>query len=265
MKKTIVVVLIVIVGLVLIFRSCGSRGASSIQGNGDIKTSEISVGSFDFVSISGSASVIFHQSHERRVVISVDSNLQKYTDISVKRGVLSIGTKEKRVCIFTQYLVEIYAPSLLGVTITDSGSFESKDTIIASRFETKLSGSGKLSGNFVCDDFNAEISGSGEVKGHIECTLFTGDISGSGKMTISGNSDRIQLTIVGSGVFEGNNFRVNNAFLDISGSGNVYMRIMDNLSADVSGFGVVRYWGNPKIEFRGSGSGSIERADGDNN
>ena len=243
-------------GIAVIFVSC--RAAVPIKGDGIMVTSEKSIAPFENMEISGDALVYFHPDREYRAVVTVDSNLEDYVEVFTKNKTLHIGSKKRGSYLFTQFIVDVYCPGLAGVSISGSARFEGKNTITVPRFRSQISGTGKIEGNFECDDFSTAISGSGEIAGYIACSRFRADISGSGKIAVNGNSNDTNITVSGSGVFTGNEFKTNNANIRISGSGNMHIWVVENLKANVSGFGTIKYRGNPKIDFKGSGSGRLE-------
>ena len=229
-----------------------------IKGNGNMVTSEKPVADFYTINISRNATVNYHESPEYRAVVTVDSNLNEFISVYTDNGTLYIGAKRGRHYLFTQYIVDVYAPSLEGVSISGSARFEGIDTISSSVFNLRISGSGKINGNFECNDFSTRISGSGDIRGNIICKNFQADISGSGDITLAGSCDYFNVTVTGAGDLNGREFMANNADVRISGSGRVNIWVVENLRANITGAGVVRYRGTPKIDFRGSGAGRME-------
>jgi len=117
---------------------------------------------------------------------------------------------------------------------------------------------GDAKGDFECNDFSANISGSGDINGNVICKNFEADISGAGKMELRGSSSSFDISVSGSGDLYGREFQTNNADIRISGAGIVNIWVLDYLRASINGAGRVRYRGNPKIDFRGSGAGRLE-------
>jgi hypothetical protein len=227
------------------------------NGNGNMVTSEKPVSAFDSIQISGSVAVNYHTSQEYRAVVTVDSNLEEYVRIETRGGVLTIGTKRGHYR-FTNYTVEVYAPSLTGVSISGSVRFEAVDKIAAPSFNLNISGSGKIKGSFENDNFSTRISGSADMDSYIVCGSFRAAIAGSGNIKLSGSANNLDISVSGSGDFAGSEFKANNAVINISGSGRIHIWVLENLKARVSGSGRVRYRGNPKIDYSGSGSGRLE-------
>jgi len=253
MKKSNIIAGIFIIGFSVICLSCI---VFPVIGNGQLVTTEKTVSQFEKVNVGGSAEVRFYESQAYRVVVTVDSNLSDYVDIFTRNRELNIRLKNGNYS-FTRFLVDVYCPVLTGVSMSGSGSFSGVDKIVTSSFEAIVSGSGKIDGTVECGNFSARISGSGRINNNVVCDSLTATISGSGEITITGTGRDSDIRISGSGDFRGIEFKTNNVSARISGSGNLIIWILDYLRANVSGSGDIRYRGNPRIDFSGSGSGRI--------
>ena len=224
-----------------IFAVCLSCAWPLKRGNGIMMSSEKPVSAFETVEVSGMAVVNYYKSQEYRAVVTVDSNLDKYVKVNTEGAVLKIGTERGGNYFFTQYIVDVYAPSLHGISISGSVHFNAKDKITVSTFRSDISGSGKITGTFECDNFITKISGSGV-------------------LTLTGSCSTLDISVSGSGNFSGNEFETKNAHIHISGSGKMDVWVLEYLSAEISGSGRVRYRGDPKIDYSVSGSGRLERS-----
>jgi hypothetical protein len=229
----IVVAMTFSIAFSMIFVSCGTIG------NGNLVASERVVSPFNKINGKDIVKVNYHTSSEYRVTVTTDSNLTEFVTTDVKDNVLNIEIKNGHYK-FTKILVDIYCPTLTDIEISDSGDFNGIDRIITSTLKLN-------------------VSDSGNIMVTIECDNFLSQISGSGKIIVSGNSTDSNISISGSGNLDGNNFIVNNAIFNISGSGNAYISVTDYLQADISGSGTLNYNGEPKIDYYISGSGKIKK------
>jgi hypothetical protein len=236
--KTVLCKLIILSLVIGIFTGC--EFMHIINGNGNPKTSELTVSAFEKIDCSGSAEVRYFASDDYRVEYTIDSNLDEYVKIDAKNNVLNIRLQKGYAYSYKKFLVDVYCPVITRVEISGSVSFEGVDKIITSRFESIVSGSGKVKGRFDCQDFIAKSSGSSE-------------------MTISGNSKNTIIDISGSGDFCGNDFLTKNATIKVSGSGDITIGVEEYLKATISGSGNISYWGNPTVDKTISGSGNIKK------
>lgn len=211
-------------------------------GNGNIITDERKLPSFNRIMIEGIAEVRFHTSTEYRAVVSIDSNLNEYFQTTVRNEVLIIKYEPSGPFSSTKEIADIYCPNLTDISISGAGRFEAIDTITSPVFKVNISGAGAIYGTIKCEAFSAGISGTGEIN-------------------IKGNTQKAEISISGSGDFNAAECIINDCSIEISGSGRADMYVEDTLSGTISGAGRIKYRGKPEINFRNSGSGSVEKVE----
>lgn len=241
---------IIFIGLLFIGLSdvYASGDEERIRGNGDNITSERTVSFFNKIEITkaynsnngsdGKGILRVHSSQEYRYRISIDSNLEQYIAIDNKDDILKIETKQK---IAEDFIVDIYCPNILGITIDNIARVEFIDNMITPSLEIN-------------------INGGGEIAGAIACDRFTANYNGAGNIDISGSSNEAQVNINGAGNFNGYEFRVKNGIFQINGAGRIECWVIDNMTVDIFGVGNIRYRGEPNIHSRRGGIGSIKKA-----
>jgi hypothetical protein len=137
--------------------------------------------------------------------------------------------------------VYITMPELKGLGVSGSGKAEIKDAIKTEDLDLSVSGSGKIfTSDVVVSKLGCSISGSGDIV-----------------MGGNGNTTRANISISGSGNYEGGSYKIGTAEIHISGSGNCSCNVTESLMASVSGSGDVTYEGNPKVDAHVSGSGKV--------
>ena len=230
-----------VIALCIGFASCINITNTSKRGCGNIVTSERTVSAFEEINAGNSANVRFHIGEEFRAVLSIDENLYEYVEIETRNNTLRIQTIRRGSFSPTQFTVDVYAPTLSGVTLSGVGSFENVEKLIVPSFEMNLSGAGTITGTIESENFSARISGAGNIR-------------------ISGSSKNADFRLSGAGGLRGSNFIVNNAVARVSGAGSMDIYVTDDLNATVSGVGSISYRGNPpRVESRVSGVGSVNR------
>lgn len=124
-----------------------------------------------------------------------------------------------------------------------------------------VSGSADVKGQnmFTTERMNLNISGSGSIDLRLMANSVNADISGSGDISLIGDAETADIDINGSGDFRGLDLKLDNCFIDISGSGTSRVWVNDFISVDISGSGDVHYKGNPETDINISGSGDVSR------
>jgi hypothetical protein len=219
-----------------------ARGGKEMNGNGDITMSERNVAVFENILQDSNAHVRFHTSSEYRVVITTDSNLQKSVGIDVKDNSLIIGTEMLGQPKFTQFFVDVYAPQIVNVSISGSGTFEIIDTLKVSSFV-------------------ANISGNGTVNGRLECETFETIISGAGNIKLEGKALISKIIITGSGNIDCFSLQTNETTVIPTGrGGNINIWALEIINAEISGDAKIIYRGDPVVNYtKHYGNGFIEK------
>ncbi|MEZ4959097.1 MAG: head GIN domain-containing protein [Saprospiraceae bacterium] len=125
-----------------------------------------------------------------------------------------------------------------------------------------IAGSGKIKGEnfFTADDLELRISGSGKMDLGLNAHQIDGKISGSGEMLLEGATDHLDFDISGSGDLHAFDLAAKTADLNVSGSGDAEVQVLDNLDVKISGSGDVFYKGYPVLNVNISGSGKVRSA-----
>lgn len=251
MKKTALISLMFVLTLAY-------ANASGIMGNGKPITIEKTLTQFDSIRAGGKCAVNFHESEEYRAVITIDSNLEEYIDVSVRDSTLGIGIKTGFRINHTKYIVDVFCPLVKNISLSGSVQFSCIDKIRTTDIALYISGSAKINGSFECESFNAGISGSSNISGNIESNSFSADISGSSNIVLTGNAEDMNISVSGSVKFDGKDFQTKNTSIRVSGSSIISVWATNHLKAQVSGSTTVKYRGNPVIDITGSGSKRLQ-------
>lgn len=148
------------------------------------------------------------------------------------------------------------------INLNVSGSGNMKVEVEASgELESDVSGSGNIDLKGTCSSFNSDVSGSGRVNVSLRAS---GDaefgVTGSGKIEATGSADKVKTSISGSGRLLAANLETNSCEVRITGSGDVEINVKNELDANITGSGSVRYKGNPsKVNSHSAGSGSVRK------
>jgi hypothetical protein len=125
--------------------------------------------------------------------------------------------------------------------------------------ELHLSGSLEAGAQSIkTDRLLLSISGSGKIQmPRLEAGELDVHISGSGDIQLAGKVDRQVVQISGSGNYQAGECESQNTTVDVSGSGDATVWAHVALEAHVSGSGDIRYYGSPQVNTHISGSGSV--------
>ncbi len=131
------------------------------------------------------------------------------------------------------------------------------------RYETvSLAGSGNMVAETAINStekIKLSIAGSGDIKlKEINAPEVYVNIAGSGKAEASGSTRTVDIDVAGSGDVRMKDLKAENAKINIAGSGNVWVYASMMLDVRVAGGGDIHYYGNPsEIKSKSAGSGNL--------
>jgi len=233
-----------------------------VNGNGILETQPRNATAFNHIENSTAADVIYKKDDSPGITVVAESNLLEYIVTEIVNGKLEIRTEPRTMCLdYTkQPVITVTSPELKNIESSGSGTFIA-DTMSANPNSIKLSGSGDIFiGSISCNDLSASIYGSGNIeitRGSFQNADLL--ITGSGDIDIKGSSNSGHLRITGSGDIKSGQFTLGTANETISGSGNIFTWVGNNLTAEISGSGNIYLKGNPTINQTITGSGKIIR------
>ncbi|HVL51042.1 MAG TPA: head GIN domain-containing protein [Actinomycetota bacterium] len=200
--------------------SPGSR-PTHVMGSGRVEVEQREVAGFDRVTINGAADLFIEQAGEESLSVEAEDNLLPLLISQVSDGRLALGV----------------GPNT-GITATRPIIFRLK---VKSLRQLEASGTGRV---------NAVRLDTPELRI---------DTSGSVAAVFAGRAAVQEISLSGTGTFDGRDLQGERASVDASGTGEVIVNVGGSIDARVSGTATVRYLGTPQVDRRVSGLGSVER------
>ncbi len=214
----------------------------------DANAEKRSVSGYHGVAVSGSIELFLTQGSEESVAVSADDPKKLDKVITeVKSGILHIYIENKnKIKIDWDHnskKIRAYV-SVKNIDYLSSAG----------------SGNVHIEGNLKADKLKINISGSGNIKGNLAIKDLIVGLSGSANADLSGNAEKSDFHISGSGNIGTYDFATEFSKVSISGSGNVRTTVTKELSAHISGSGSVYIKGEGLIrDYTSSGSGKFKR------
>lgn len=212
--------------------------SDKVKGNGKITTETRKTADYDLIKISGSFDVDLVSGKEGTISIKGDENLMPLIKVEVEDNTLKIYT-QKNSNIRPSQKIQVVVPfdKISELSLSGSGNIQTKNNIKSDKFSAKLSGSGNFNLGVESNDFDLNLSGSGNV--HLKGTAnnFSTKLSGSGDITATDlKSKNVDVNVSGSGNSRVNCNE--NLTARVSGSGNIkYSGNPEKRDVKVSGSG----------------------------
>lgn len=223
------------------------------------------------------------QSDEYKLIVKTDENILPQLEIFNNGSRLVIDSKTNIAPTkleFYVYLPDISAIEMNGtgdvfidnpinqgksgfyLTLNGTGNFN-MDKITTDDVEIKLNGSGNVNIDemVIQSKFSIKLGGSGNINiGVLQVPDVIINSLGSGNIDFSsGNVTNFNLGLYGSGNVNSIECKADFANILSEGSGDVYIWVINSLTAVLKGSGNVYYKGNPTINATVTGSGSLKK------
>jgi hypothetical protein len=255
--RTQINVLLLAVLFIPLFNSCIPD--VFISGNHEIVEEERIIPTFKRISSSGSFNIYYEYASEPSLLLVGESNILEYIETYVSGNELKITTPFN-VSLNPREVIEVFVKGPYPDEIKLSGSgLIYTDTIFNDYLSLKISGSGDIDSKFVGETFESTISGSGRMFLYADCKRMETLLSGSGRIEAEGYADDARYTITGSGKIMALDLEAEEARVLISGSGDLYLNVFDELTGTISGSGNIYYIGRPSVNVTITGSGRVKK------
>ena len=142
-----------------------------------------------------------------------------------------------------------------------SGASDAELALKARKLDLDISQASELNFKGGADEMEVDLSGSSDM--NIDATVgkMKGDLSGSSSIQLRGQAESMSMDLSGSSDIEGHAMRVTVASIELSGSSDATVYVVDALSVQASGNSSLRYKGNPRLDVSSSGGSTIKPLD----
>jgi hypothetical protein len=217
----------------------GCDNLIGVQGNGNVKSEERSVDSFDQISVGGAFDVYLTQGDTESLRVEADENLLPLIETTVRNGRLVIRSREN---IGEAKELNVYVTFRELNKIETSGACEIKNE-------------GQLNFN------NLVLKGSGasEIDLSLRAEKLEGEYSGASEVDLEGSAEVCEFKLSGASELDAEGLVVQQMKIDLSGASEAEVQVTQNLKVHASGASSVVYTGNPAIDQHTSGASSVRK------
>ncbi len=210
------------------------------EGEGEVESFELNIDNFKGIDLKIDGEVFITQGNSRQVLVEGQKNIIDMLELDIRDEVWDIELDD---CArkYDDLRIYITMPYIDYLALSGSGEIVSENTIESSELTLRLSGSGRMNLGLNTKSLDARISGSGSIRAEGIADIADFHISGSGELRTFDME-----SLIGE--------------VRITGSGDVEVRVLDELDVSISGSGDVYYKGYPALNVHISGSGDVINA-----
>lgn len=220
--------------------SWGRIFSSKVKGNGELVKQDRDIDDFTGVQACCSLTVELRQGSSYSVEVEAESNLQEYIKTERRGSTLEIGF-ERNTNIKTTEPITVYVtlPELEYVGASSSAKLMGKTDFRGDDLELDVSSSGSITLDFSGEEVEAEASSGGKIE--LTGTVSFVDCDASSGSRISAGDCKARR-----------------ARADVSSGAGITVHATEEVNADASSGGSVRYLGNPgAVDADTSSGGSV--------
>ena len=243
------------------FLSCDEFIAVDIVGDGNVKK-EIREPSFfnEIQLLNSDFELILRSGEERKIVVEADSNIVSYVTTEVSGNQLIIDEKNNFNLLPRENIViRIFYPDKVLKTEIVNGGILKSDSLVLDKFEASIYGMSQMQTDTLrCKTMELFSEGGANVvlKGIFE--NLNVHQQGSGDLTVYGLSSFADFLLEGSGKIDSREMVINNAVIQLYGSGLIMCKVTNSLNAKITGGGRIYYYGMPEnLEKEIDGDGLV--------
>lgn len=208
-----------------------------IKGSGPLVSVELNMPPINAIELSLPGEVLIRQGAEQQITVEARQSIIDELNLNVNNGLWRIDT-DRCVRDIDDFRVLVTLANIAELGIIGSGDIVSEEFLLVDDILLYIEGSGDMDLGLDADDIDVEIIGSGDV-------------------LLEGIGDQLDVGITGSGDLRSFSLEVFRAKINISGSGDAEVNVIDELDVRISGSGDVKYKGNPVIDVVISGTGRV--------
>ena len=234
-RCTILLALIVIATIVL--SACST---TTVRGSGNVVEESREVSDISGVNLATIGDLTIAVGDTESLRIEAEDNLMEYFETTVRNGKLRIEIQDN-IKLETTKPVRYY----LTVTGLDTIEISSAGNIEAPDLEA--------------EEFSITISSAGDLEmGELNADTLEIDIGSTGNLDIAGGKVKSQDISIGStGNYTAQGLASDEADVRLSSTGSATIWVRDNLKANLSSSGDVRYRGDPTVDATTSSTGEV--------
>ncbi len=257
-RQTILLTTFILATLVL--SACSIGNARTVRGSGNVVEETREVSDVSGVNLATIGHLTIEVGDTESFRIEAEDNLLEYFETGVRGGKLRIET-QNNVRLETTKPVRYYltVTGLDTLEISSAGNIEAPD-LEAEQFSITISSAGNLEmGDLEADTLTVKISSSGDVTmGALNAETLEVDIGSTGNLDIGGGEVKSQDINIGStGNYTAQDLASDEAEVRLSSAGSATIWVLDNLKANLSSSGDLRYRGNPTVDATTSSAGDV--------
>lgn len=239
-----------------------------LKGNKIVTTQNREVSNFNIIEVSADVDVYLSQGNQNTVSVETDENLQNAVSILVDNNTLRINfsdkiSKSKKMNVHVTVTEDlqiisayknanIYADTRLILRKLTINAFENADfkvKIDADDFYINGFKNTNLNFDVFSKNMEAKINDACKLKLAGEIDSLKTEIKNNGILIVKGKGSLVEIKARNNGTFKGDNFKIENAFIDANSRTNITVNVKEIIKLSLSEKAELNIYNEPVVEI----------------
>ncbi|MGS0748195.1 DUF4252 domain-containing protein [Halpernia sp. GG3] len=212
---------------------------------------ERNVGKFTGIKVSSGIKVNLTQGDKQEVRVETDQDKLQYIATEVQGGILNIYVKNpsNKNLNFNKIFVNVVAPEINEISTVAGSNLTVLNTLNADKINLESTSGSLLNGDFnITNTANLLVTSGANLNANVKSNQLNFQGTSGSNAVINGNVAEVNFELTSAANCNAQNLVVQNATAQVTSAGNLSLNVTDNLKANASSGGKIRYKGNPKID-----------------
>jgi hypothetical protein len=243
------------VSILLISSSCIFMGPG-MEGNGNVTEENRKTGDFNEIEVSRGMNVYISQGDYTKVLVRADENLMDAIETRIEGDKL-IVTATKNIRKATSKKVFVTAPDFSEIKSSSGSNVFSETKIVSDNIELSSSSGSNMTVEVNSGNLEASASAGSNMKLEVVAENIESSASAGSNIKFEGATESFSGKVSSGSNIKAEDLKTKNCIAKASSGGNIWITVVEELTADASSGGNIFYYGDPEMK-------NIEKSSGGN-
>lgn len=232
MKKA----LLLLIAVLFATTSCIFDSPPAIVGNGKVVKEVRDVSGFTAINASAGLDVYLNQADRFSVVVEADENLHEVIVTELQGNELKVGVEGYNIRGAKARKVHVSLPDLRSLNVSSAADLRGES-------------------DFDCENLQLSVSSAGSIDLEVHATSISINASSSGAALLCGRAEHLDVNVSSAGSLNAYELEALGVRVNASSAGDARVYVTEELRAEASSAGSIRYRGAADLLHSQSGSG----------
>lgn len=194
--------------------------------------------------------------------ITADEEVMEHVSITQDGGRVKVAYEPSFISVLSKIKTVITMPlgeNLSRLDVSSAGRIVTGERLPGASIRVECTSAGEIEADINAADVSIDLSSAARFSGNVVAKKLTVEVTSAARCDVSGSADNCVADVSSAGDLRGLDLECRRAEVDASSAGRIEIAASEELVAEASSGGSVRYRGTPSIVRRDSSSGGSVR------